>query len=254
MKYNIVTVSNEGYKDFLKVFLKSLFDNADSSNLESVFVFDTGLSEDTKKSLGPISEKIQFVNTDIKAESNAIHDEGWQKNTYSKTKFLFYATNSTKQPCFLMDVDSAFQSNFEEEINWDSDFCACWRGDNHPISDHIGSFFGCLNTEKSLMFLKIWIVMLEVANLTKEVNALRKELNRASNDYNFKHLESPSLTKAIKSFEDYFNFQNVPENTISCVKTNPSAKIYHLKSDGNCMTKEARLKLPYAEKITSKYV
>ena len=172
MKYNIVTVSNEGYKDFLKVFLKSLFDNADSSNLESVFVFDTGLSEDTKKSLEPISDKIQFVDTDIKAESNAIHDEGWQKNTYSKTKFLFYATNSTKQPCFLIDVDSVFQSNFEEEINWDSDFCVCWRGDNHPISDHIGSFFGCLNTEKSLMFLKIWIIMLEVANLNKEVNTL----------------------------------------------------------------------------------
>tara|TARA_Y100001938_G_C8099750_1_gene440754 strand:- start:6578 stop:7336 length:759 start_codon:yes stop_codon:yes gene_type:complete len=252
MKYNIVTVSNEGYKDFLKVFLSSLFDNADSDNLESVFVFDTGLSEETKKNLEAVSDKIQFVPTDLKAESSAVHDEGWAKNTYSKTKFLFYSLNSTQQPCFLIDVDSVFQSNFEKEINWDSDFSVCWRGDNHPISDHLGSFFGAINVAKSLLFLKIWMMQLGIVTRDKELFEL-KGIDWSLR-YNMNHLESPSLSYCIKSFNGFFDYHNVEENKISCVKTNPLAKIYHLKSDGFALTIQERLNLPYAKKLVDKYV
>ena len=68
------------------------------------------------------------------------------------------------------------------------------------------------------------------------------------------HLESPSLSHCIKSFNGFFDCHNVEEDKISCVKTNPFAKIYHLKSDGFAVTIQERLNLPYAKKLVDKYV
>jgi len=248
MKYNIVTVSNESYKVFLKVFLKSLFDNADSDNLNSVFVFDTGLSDHSKEELS-INEKIQFVPTDISAESSGIHDEGWAKNTYSKTKFLFYVLNSTREPSLLIDVDSVFQSNFEEKINWGADFSVCLRGRGHHICDYIGSFFGAINSNASLLFLQVWMLQLKVMTQTKEIGDLKGEKFRG-----FNHFESPSLSNCIKNFGPFLNFQELEEDEVSCVKENSSAKIYHLKSDGFALTIEERLELHYAKHLVDKYV
>ena len=248
MKYNVVTVSNETYKPFLKVFLKSLFDNANSDNLNSVFVFDTGLSDYSKEELS-INEKIQFVSTDINAESDSVHDEGWAKNTYSKTKFLFYVLNSTREPALLIDVDSVFQSNFEKDINWGVDFSVCLRGRGHHICDYIGSFFGAINPNSSLLFLQIWMLQLKVMTQAKEIGDLKGEKFRG-----FNHFESPSLSNCIKNFGPFFNFQELEEDDISCVKENPFAKIYHLKSDGFAISMEERFNLAYAKKLVDKYV
>ena len=154
MKYNIVTVSNETYSPFLKVFLKSLFDNANTDNLRSVFVFDTGLSEQSKKDFS-ISEKIQFVPTGVVSESSKIHDDGWKKSTYLKIDSLYNAIKSTGEPNFMIDVDSAFQSSFEGLVDWDSDFVCCLRSRQRAESSHIGSFFGGVSPVKSLLFLKL---------------------------------------------------------------------------------------------------
>tara|TARA_Y100001938_G_C8057804_1_gene415478 strand:+ start:447 stop:1214 length:768 start_codon:yes stop_codon:yes gene_type:complete len=255
MKYNIITVSNESYKEFLFVFLKSLFDNADSDNLNSVFVFDTGLKEETKREFQSISKKIQFEKTNINSQSGKIHDEGWRASTYAKTSFLYSVIYSTEEPCFLIDVDSVFNRNFESEIDWDADFTACYRGPNHPICNFLGSFFGGINPARSLIFIKHWIVTLQWFNC---MNSHEETLVRFGENINrsfaFNHFESPSLSEAWRSFSPHFSAKEIDESKISCIGNNPEAYIYHLKSDSYALTIEQRLKLPYASKIVKKYV
>ena len=48
MKYNILAVANEEYSEFLKLFVNSFFEFVDAENLAKVYVYDTGLSMDTK--------------------------------------------------------------------------------------------------------------------------------------------------------------------------------------------------------------
>ena len=38
MKYNILTVINEGYAQFGKLFINSLFENIDLKNVEKIYV------------------------------------------------------------------------------------------------------------------------------------------------------------------------------------------------------------------------
>lgn len=239
MKYNIATVSNESYSPFLRIFLKSLFDNADTDDLRSVLVFDTGLSEQSKKELS-ISEKVQFVPTGVSSESNKIHDDGWKKSTYLKIEFLYSSIKSTNEPSFMIDVDSVFQSPFEDLIDWDVDFVCCLRAQRRAESSHIGSFFGGVRAANSLLFLKIWSQQMYIIN----------------NDPNhpFPTAESPALTKTLSNFSEFFSFQELKEEEVSCINENSSANIYHLKSDSYALTVEDRINLKYANHVVKKYV
>ena len=239
MKYNIATVSNETYSPFLNLFLKSLFDNAACDHLHTVFVFDTGLSAETKQALS-INEKIEFVDTGVNSSSSKIHDDGWKQSTYLKIDFLYNALKTTNEPCFMIDVDSVFQSSFESLITWDADFACCLRATPRAESSHIGSFFGGITVNKSLLFLKIWAQQMYIIN----------------NDPNhpFPTAESPALTKTLSMFSEFFTYQEIGEDQVSCIKENDSASIYHLKSDSYALTIEDRIKLKYADHLVKKYV
>ena len=77
MKYNILTVVNEGYTDFGKLFLNSLFENVDLASVDTILVYDTGLTEDTKTYYNSFP-KVELVSTGANYTSDAIHDEGWK--------------------------------------------------------------------------------------------------------------------------------------------------------------------------------
>ena len=82
MKYNILTVINEGYAQFGKLFINSLFENIDLKNVEKIYVYDTGLSEDTVRYFNYFP-KVVVMATGADFKSTGIHDEGWASNTYS---------------------------------------------------------------------------------------------------------------------------------------------------------------------------
>ena len=87
MRHNILTVANEDYRSFLILFVNSLFEFGNLSETEKIYVFDTGLSQETRDYL-LCFPKIEIRNAGFTAQSDAIHDSGWKRNTYSKTKFL----------------------------------------------------------------------------------------------------------------------------------------------------------------------
>ena len=231
MKYNILTVSNQDYFPFLELFIKSLYQNADTDNLINVYVFDTGLNKQSKNFLKNFNKNI-VIETGHNTQHKKLHDSDWCLNTYSKMDYLYQVIEKTKTPSFMIDVDSVFQKPFEQVINPFADIVTCYRPNSH-ISSHIGSFFGGLEKHKSLLFIKIW----------------KETINNITN---FKHKESPALSRVIKNYSEDFKIQHVYEDDISCVKKNKEALIYHLKSDGYAQTIEDRLLLPYAKESIDK--
>jgi hypothetical protein len=234
MKYNILTVANENYKDFLKLFVNSLFENIDFNNLEKVLVYDTGLSIETINYIS-VFPKIELVQTGMSIESKEIHDEGWAKNTYSKTVFLKEVLEKYKTPTFMIDSDCIFLQNFENLIDFSKDLVACDRN-REGFSKHIGSFFGALNVNNSIEFLDKWI--LNIKKLQKQGN--------------LKHCESPALSITLK--ENNYDFQEVQEMIVSAVFPDETSRIIHLKSDYYAKTVSERLSLPHATQFTKRYL
>ena len=231
MNYNIVTVSNEDYSSFLKLFVESLFKNTNLDKLNTLYIFDTGLGETTIQYLKSF-DKINVVNTDLNTSHKKLHDEDWERNTYSKMNFLYNVLYKTGTPTFLIDVDSVFKESFTPNLNNFADIIACRRKGNH-ISEYIGSFFGAVNIEKSLLFIKIWSQNLQLVT-------------------QYKHKESPALSLTIQNFKEHFKIQDIEEDLVSCTKESDKAKIYHLKSDGFAITIDERLDLPYAKETILK--
>ena len=89
MKYNIITVANENYKDFLKLFVNSLFENVDFNSINRIYIFDTGLSKETKDYVD-LFPSVEIVDTQMSIDSKEIHGEGKKyllKNKVSKRYF-----------------------------------------------------------------------------------------------------------------------------------------------------------------------
>lgn len=234
MKYNILTVCNEGYAPFIKLFINSLFELVDIENVEKVYIYDTGLSTTTVKYLN-LFPKVEVVNTDLVTGSNQIHDECWRKNTYSKTKFLLEILNKTNLPTFMIDSDCIFVQGFEDLINTDSHIVACSRNRN-GFSKHIGSFFGAIDVDNSISFLNKWIENIDLLQNTTDL----------------KHCESPALSKTIS--ETQFKLQQIQEQIISAVFPDDTSRIIHLKSDYYAKTVKDRLSLSHAIRYTKRYL
>ena len=234
MKYNILTVCNEDYAPFIKLFVNSMFELVDISNVEKVLIYNTGLSKETIKYLNNFP-KVMVVKTDIEAGSSKIHDEGWKKNTYSKTKFLLETLEETMTPTIMIDSDCIFVEDFEDLLGFQKDFSVCVR-ERKGFSRYIGSLFAALNVEKSIDFLKKWIVNIDVLQRTTKM----------------KHCESPALVKTVD--ETDFKVQEIEEQVISAVFPDDSSRIIHLKSDYYAVKVEQRLNLKHAQPFVRRYL
>jgi len=234
MRYNVITVANENYKDFLKLFANSLFENVDMQFVNKVYVFDTGLSKETRDYIN-LFPGFELIDTKMSIDSKKIHDAGWAKNTYSKTKFLKQILEKDNMPTFMIDSDCIFIESFDELVDFTKDFAACDRK-RQGFSRHIGSFFGALNVEKSLEFLDKWI---------NNISLLQKQGE-------LKHCESPALSKTIS--ETNFNIQEIEEVLVSAVFPTEVSRIIHLKSDYYAITVPERLNLAHAVPYTRRYL
>ena len=163
-KYNIFTVLNEGYADFGRLFVYSIFDRLNTEMIENIFLYDTGLEESTKREL-QICEKVKIVDTGLKTKYSKIHDKDWEDNVYSKARLLRHCIN--EQECFLptamIDCDSIIVQEFYDIWSKECDIIACRRSPHGRApghisnSSHIGSFFAVKNKENSLNFLDDWV-------------------------------------------------------------------------------------------------
>jgi len=234
MKHNILTVANENYREFLILFINSLFEFGQLQDTDTIYVFDTGLSESTRSYLAHFP-KVVVKDAGFVTESAQIHDEGWKKNTYSKTTFLKQILSETQVPTFMIDSDSIFVQNFLDLIDTECDIIGCKR-ERSGFSKYIGSFFGAINVEQSLVFIDKWI---ENINLLQETTEL-------------KHCESPALAKTIE--ENNFQVQDLPEQVVSAVFPSDESRIFHLKSDHYALTVKDRLNLQHAKPFVQRYL
>lgn len=254
MKYNIFTVLNEGYERFGILFLSSIIDRLDLEKIENIFVYDTGLSEQTKKKFS-IFQKVKIINSGIATNSDTkVHGKTWQENVYSKAKLLRECVIKQEEflPTIMVDADSIFVNEFYNLIDFEKDLVLCRRSSrgrakNHiSNSSHIGSFFAInKKTKKSLTFLENWIAKIE--------KSIHEDLN-STGQYVAK--ESPALSDTYEEMKGELKIQELSEPIISNIEVFPprDAVIYHLKSDAGLMTVEERTSQAKARYYTLRYL
>jgi len=222
VRYNILTVLNEGYAQFGRLFINSLFDNIDLDSIDTIYIYDTGLSSNSKKYLS-LFPKIKIVDAGFIALSEDIHDKGWQKNTYSKTRFLKEVLVETGIPTIMIDADCVFKCEFIKLLDSNTDLTVC-RRTRPGFSNHLGSFFAANNITKSINFLDKWIDRIENSE--------------------GKHKESPALSYVLEN-QNILKIQELDESVISALGDSSDVRIFHLKSDSGLETIERRINQPH---------
>lgn len=253
MKYNIFTVLNEGYERFGIIFLSSIVDGLDLEKIDNIFVYDTGLSEETKKKY-QIFEKVVIVDSGIQTDADtSVHGETWQKNVYSKAKLLKHCVENqeTFYPTVMVDADSIFVKEFFHLVDTNKQVVLCkrsprGRSEGHiSTSSHIGSFFSINErSEQTMKFMDFWI------------NKIDSSVDKDPITGTYMAKESPSLSAAYEEFKNKIDIADLPEPTISNIEKFPpkEAVIYHLKSDAGYMTIDARTLQPRARYYTQRYL
>ncbi len=239
MKYNIFTVLNEGYEKFGILFVSSIIDRLDLDLIGSIFLYDTGLSEKTKQKLQGF-EKVVIVNSGMVTEAtDVLHSETWEKNVYSKAKFLKHCVQNQESflPTVMVDADCIFVKEFFHLIDTDNDITACkrsqrGRGENHQAtSTHIGSFFSVnrLN-DATFKFLDTWIAKID-------------EVSDIGHMGTYTPKESPALSVAYNELTDEVKVSDLPEPVVANIEylTPDEACILHLKSDFRFKTVDSRV-------------
>lgn len=200
--YNMVTVCNKSYQEFLIYFVNSLVKNCNLHNLNKLYVLNNGIDNDLMIRLSKKTDKLVFLNN--KNCDNKITHRGWSKewgyNVDVKTILLLDILEKDKLPSFLIDVDCFFFRNFESIIDFEKDVILCDREcDNHRM---IGSFVYCNYTDNCLSFLKHWIYeQTLIKTYPKETLCLNKTYDKFKNKINIGCL----------SFK-FINFYYTPNN------------------------------------------
>ncbi len=246
MKINIVTVSNESYSKFLRVWLSSFYDVMDLSNINKVYIANTGFSKETRNFISCFP-KTEIVETGIKSSFSKLHDEEWGKSNYCKLPIIKNVLSKDKIPTFFIDVDCLFNYDFYESLDLSNDLFVCDTSDRtaHCNSKYIGSFygFGVENIQKNIAFIDKWHDT--ILNSTKIVQAWR---------------ESPSLSMLVmdQNYAKSYKIQYLNESKISANLFSPKNDpfIYHLKSEGafGYITEEQRLNMPHVSRKIKRYV
>ncbi len=253
MKYNIFTVLNEGYERFGILFLSSIIDNLDLNNIENIFIYDTGLSEETVNKYN-LFDKVKIISTGIDTgEDTKVHGETWQKNVYSKAKFLKHCIDSQEEfyPTVMVDADSIFIKEFIHLVDTDKDLVLCkrsprGRAKGHiSTSSHIGSFFSInKRTEDVSNFMETWINNIDSSSDKDPITGA------------YMAKESPALSATYEEYKNKLKISDLPEPIISNIEKFPpkDAVIYHLKSDAGFMTIDARTMQPRARYYAKRYL
>ena len=251
MKYNIFTVLNEGYEKFGILFVSSIIDKLDLDLIDNIFVYDTGLTTETKNKL-KIFEKVKIVDSGLDSGNDtSVHSVTWQKNVYSKAKLLKHCVENQEifYPTVMVDVDCIFIREFFDLVDVTKDAILCKRSmrgrvqGHQATSSHIGSFFSInKRTPETMKFLDLWI-----SNIDK--------VSEKGENGSYTPKESPALSLAYDELNSDMNLGELPEPIIANIEITPphDARIYHLKSDFRFLTIESRVNQPRAIQYSERY-
>tara|TARA_R100000231_G_scaffold132458_1_gene104977 strand:+ start:3135 stop:3944 length:810 start_codon:yes stop_codon:yes gene_type:complete len=232
--YNVFTVLNSAYMRFGKIWINSLYHEADYANVGKVFILDTGLTDDDKAYLTKY-EKVQIVpsDIDIKESSNANYQHStWLSHVLRKTKYFRQILEEGNYPLVMVDSDCMFIGDFSQHIDKDYDVQVCNRS-YHERDDWIASFFVANNVEKGLFFMDLW--MLRMREMMEE----RPERG---------WFESASLNICIKDLKtkigNDLKIGDVETKDVACERPSlfhKETKILHFKGTGNKLDFNERL-------------
>lgn len=266
-KYNILTVCNETYSTFLRVWVRSLYDKLDLNRIENIYVVDTGMSQEQRALLTDY-EKVSIIQTNINSTSKSVHDEGWKKSTFCKLPFIKDVLVKDNIPCVFVDVDCIFNKDFSDLIDSNVkkkvDFIGCdttCRGIKSS-SSLIGSFYVFLNSrKKTIRFLEDWYD--KIKNDTKITTDWRESpaLTKIVTEYQFTERQPFVFLPRIPKDKPKILITLVSESLMCRIRESEKyqeieAFIYHMKSDtsSGLSTVEQRLNSSHVKGIVEKYL
>jgi len=199
-KYNILTVCNNTYYVFVKILIRSILDKCNTDNINSIMVVDTGLSPENKEYLTSISELIHVIDTDIYTEFNGgIWGIDWRTNVQNKTIYLLDAVTKLQEPVLMLDSDMMILNDLYGLLQKGGDIQVCIR--SNDTIPYIGSYFFSINHEKSIDFIKEWIIKIQ----------------------NTKHkgqFESPELVNVIQHYKSDIDIVKLKETCVNVLDPN----------------------------------
>lgn len=224
-KFNILLLSNAGFMYCTKIFLNSLFTKVNPDRIDTVYVGDIGLDEDSLNFLNRYS-KVVIIDAPKKTNFDGVHTENWVLGVAQKTMLLKQLIEEDKLPLMMIDADSIVTKDFSALLNTEYDIIVCRRKNPAMRADgltmeYIGSFLYVKN-KNALQFIDDW--MREMFDMIK---------SGAIPAY-----ESPALCKIIASLPGYISLGAISEEIVSCITGyNPDVThIIHLKSQTSSLT------------------
>ena len=236
---NILTVLNDYYASYGRMFFHSLSKISDYEKINKIYVIDTGLSHEIKREFDPtafrsltlpIYSKIKIIESPVHHVMTSHNTRDWREVVDTKVKGLIKLVEANELPICMIDIDCYFKENFLDEIDSSCDINVCkrrepatFRGD--ITMSHIGSFFVANNNERALEFLYSWVEEMKQMDDTHiETPALCNLLERHEND--------PSNTFPEYTGRRALKIKHLDQDIISSNKLTEESKIIHLKSQG----------------------
>jgi hypothetical protein len=145
---------NSGYSNFGKIFFNSLHKNLTLDEIDTIWVGDTGLSDEDKKFLNQFP-KVKIIDSGINTKMTKIHTQDWLDSVQQKTILLRSVCTISKSPVVMIDLDSYFISDFHQHLKSDCDIQVIYRENKDP--KHIASWFAVNNLRKGIEFIDEWI-------------------------------------------------------------------------------------------------
>lgn len=215
MKYNILFTLNSSYFNYGKIFIKSLYDKNDMTNVPKVFIADTGLTKEQQDYFLRF-DKVFLLNTGLKTDFNegGTWGKGWQTSVVSKTASLKWILEYYKDDVMMIDADCLVLKDLSSVVTKKS-IQVCDRSKENKEIPFLGSYIYIKSNPTGIQFVTEWIDNIE-----------KSPLNRAK--------ESPMLGKTLENYH-YRDIHSVDRVMVSCYtkkeydQHNQSPYIAHFK-------------------------
>lgn len=221
---NILTVMNEDYSSYGRIFFSSLSKLSDYNKIEKIYVIDTGMEEETKAEFLSSYDRIWFIDSEVNHAKTSHNAQDWREIVATKVKGLSSLVEAGESPICMIDIDCFFKENFIDEINLEADINVCKRRKPAALvmglMTHIASFFCVNNNDKGLDFLKMWIE--RMLNMDDKMG-----INKYPN-----HIETPALCELIPRVSHLLTIEHLDQDVVSSNSLTDESKIIHLKGEG----------------------
>ena len=230
--YSFFTSLNSAYFTFGKVWINSLLDNVNLTNVDYIFIANTGLQEEHIKYFQNKNKKVVIVDTGISTSlKGGIHGKEWLDVVCNKTKLLNHIFNEYKNSIMMTDADCMFIKDPSHLIDNGWDLQACFRGWEHQHASFLGSFI-ILNTINGSEFVDLWHSEQETIKTPNK--------------------ESPALTKSVIKYTSALYFDTASKFKIGIVNDNivncnfleeqlTETVLVHFKSGGSTKNMKDRI-------------